>query len=62
LFEPCRRGRLTPCAPMHERNALNRPPVVELFVAVVDVVVLRGIVDLVVLVFVADDVALGEDE
>jgi hypothetical protein len=47
---------------MHERNALNRPPVVELFVAVVGVVVLRGIVDVVVLVFVADDVALGEDE
>jgi hypothetical protein len=47
---------------MQERNAVNRPPLVELFVAVVDVVVLGGIVDAVVLVPAADDVALGEDE
>ncbi|HEY5172207.1 MAG TPA: hypothetical protein VIK54_10820 [Acidimicrobiia bacterium] len=47
---------------MHERNAVSRFPLVELFVAVVDVVVLAGSVDVVVLVLVAADVAPGEDE
>jgi hypothetical protein len=61
LVDRWRRGKLTPCTVMQERNALSRPPLVELFVAVVDVVVLGGIVDVVVLVFVVDDVAL-EDE
>lgn len=61
LVERWRRGRLTPCPVIQERNALNRPPLVELFVAVVDVVVLGGIVDVVVLVFVADDVTLEEE-
>jgi hypothetical protein len=44
---------------MHDRNALSRPPLVELLVASVDVLVLFEIVDVLVVVV---DVALGEAE